>query len=111
TAEFILNIFHNINRLTGSNFDLGQMGYDSGFNSAWAQIEMYAVSSATQEIVVSPVAASFRRPKDDLILVQIRRMFDPLLLPQQRAFFGFTPIGPYPESQTWFSLLLVRKGP
>ena len=111
TAEFILNIFHNINRLTGSNFDLGLMRYDSGFNREWAQIEMYAVSSATQEIVFSSFDASFRWHKEDRILVEISRKFDPLRLQQQLRFFDFTPIGHYTDSQNWFSLLLFRKGP
>jgi L-histidine Nalpha-methyltransferase len=111
TADFILNIFHNINRLTGSNFDLGKMRYDSGFNHEWAQIEMYAVSSATQEIVFSSFDASFRWHKEDRILVEISRKFDPLRLQQQLRFFDFTPIGHYSDSQNWFSLLLFRKGP
>jgi L-histidine Nalpha-methyltransferase len=111
TADFILNIFHNINRLTGSNFDLGKMRYDSGFNHEWAQIEMYAVSSATKEIVFSSFDASFRWHKEDRILVEISRKFDPLRLQQQLRFFDFTPIGHYTDSQNWFSLLLFRKGP
>jgi len=111
TADFILNIFHNINRLTGSNFDLGKMCYDSGFNREWAQIEMYAVSSATQEIVFSSFDASFRWHKEDRILVEISRKFDPLRLQQQLRFFDFTPIGHYTDSPNWFSLLLFRKGP
>ena len=111
TADFILNIFQNINRLTGSNFDLGKMRYDSGFNHEWAQIEMYAVSSATQEIVFSSFDASFRWHKEDRILVEVSRKFDPLRLQQQLRFFDFTPIGHYTDSQNWFSLLLFRKGP
>jgi L-histidine Nalpha-methyltransferase len=109
TADFILNIFRNINRLTGSNFDLGKMRYDSGFNREWAQIEMYAVSSATQEIVFSSFDASFRWPKEDRILVEISRKFDPLRLQQQLRFFDLTPMAHYTDPQKWFSLLLFKK--
>ena len=111
TANFILNIFHNINRLTGSNFDLGKMRYDSGFNREWAQIEMYAVSSATQEINFSSFAASFLWPEEDRILVEISRKFDPPRLQQQLAFFDLTPVAHYTDAREWFSLLLFRKGP
>ena len=45
TAEFIFNVFRNINRLLKSNFDLDKMRYESGFNRDWQQIEMYAVAN------------------------------------------------------------------
>jgi len=109
TADFILNIFLTINRLTGSNFDLGKMRYDSGFNREWAQIEMYAVSSAMQEIVFSSFDTSFRWQKEDRILVEISRKFDPLRLQQQLRFFDLTPLAHYTDSQNWFSLLLFKK--
>ena len=109
TADFILNIFHNINRLTGSNFSRDKMRYDSGFNRQWAQIEMYAVSSAMQEIVFSSFGASFRWPKEDRILVEISRKFDPLRLQQQLSFFDLTPMAHYTDAREWFSLLLFKK--
>ena len=109
TAEFILNVFHHINQLTGSNFDRGKMRYDSGFNLEWAQIEMYAVSLATQEIVFPPFGASFRWAKDERILVEISRKFDARRLQQQLSFFDLTPLANFTDSQEWFSLLLFRK--
>jgi len=109
TAEFILNVFHVINRLTESNFDLGKMRYASGFNPEWAQIEMYAVSTATQEIVFPSFGASFCWAKDDRILVEISRKFDPLRLQQQLRFFDLIPLAHYTDAREWFSLLLFRK--
>ena len=109
TAQFILNVFQNINRLTGSNFDLAQMRYDSGFNPEWSRIEMYAVSTAAQEISFPSFDAYFRWQKDDRILVEISRKFDALRLQQQLRFFDLTPIAHFTDSREWFSLLLFRK--
>jgi L-histidine Nalpha-methyltransferase len=109
TAEFILNVFHHINRLTGSDFDLAKMRYLSEFNPEWAQIEMYAVSTAAQEIVFRSFGASFHWAKDDRILVEISRKFDPLRVQQQLRFFDLMPLAQFTDSREWFSLLLFRK--
>lgn len=109
TAKFILNVFHNINGLTGSNFDLAKMRYASAFNPEWAQIEMYAVSTAPQEITFSSFDAAFRWEKDDRILVEISRKFDPLRLQQQLRFFDLMPLAHSTDSEKRFSLLLFRK--
>ncbi len=50
TADFILNVFNNINALTGANFDTAKMRYYSRYDREWAQIEMYAIAAAAQEI-------------------------------------------------------------
>lgn len=111
TAEFILNVFQNINRLLDSNFDHGKMRYHSWYNSQWRQIEMYAVSTAEQTIRFPPLATSFRWEKDERILVEISRKFDPLRLQQQLGFFDLMPVGHYTDPKNWFSLLLFRKAP
>ena len=109
TAEFILNVFQNINGLTGSNFDRGKMRYLSGFNREWARIEMYAVSTAEQEIVFPSFKTSFHWKKDDRILVEISRKFDPTRIQQQLRFFDLLPIEHFTDPREWFSLLLFKK--
>lgn len=109
TAKFILNVFRHINRLTGSNFDGAKMRYQSGFNPEWAQIEMFAVSTASQEIVFPSFGAAFRWEKEDRILAEISRKFDPLRLQQQLRFFDLAPLGHFTDAREWFSLLLFRK--
>jgi len=109
TAKFILNVFANINRLMGANFDPRKMRYHSWYNPEWQQIEMYAVSTAAQEIAFPSRAVSFSWPKDDRILVEISRKFDPARLQQQLQWFGLKPVAHFTDPKEWFSLLLFQK--
>jgi L-histidine Nalpha-methyltransferase len=109
TAEFILNIFKNINRTVTSNFDAGKMRYHSRYNTEWQQVEMYAVSTATQQIDFPSFRTSFRWKKDDRILVEISRKFDPERLQDQFRFFDLLPVKHFTDPKEWFSLLLFRK--
>ena len=92
TAEFILNVFDNINRLLQSNFERAQMRYHARFNPEWRQIEMYAIATEVQEIIFPSAKTSFHWRKDERILVEISRKFDPLRLQEQMRFFGFLPL-------------------
>ncbi|HXG49908.1 MAG TPA: L-histidine N(alpha)-methyltransferase [candidate division Zixibacteria bacterium] len=109
TAEFILNVFLHINRLTGSNFDLGRMRYVSRYNARWRQIEMEAVAAERQRIDFPGAGASFWWESGEPILVEISRKFDPEQLQQQLGFFGLAPVAHYTDPLAWFSLLLFRK--
>jgi len=109
TADFILNVFQSINRLMGANFDSRKMRYHSWYNPEWQQIEMYAVSTAAQEIRFPSHAASFSWRKDDRILVEISRKFDPTRLQQQLQWFGLKPVAHFTDPKEWFSLLLFQK--
>jgi dimethylhistidine N-methyltransferase len=109
TAEFILNVFRNVNRLLGSNFDIGKMRYRSRYNPEWQQIEMHAVANVTQEIDFPSYRSSFRWEKDEQILVEISRKFDPIRLQQQLRYFELEPVAHYTDPQEWFSLLLFKK--
>ena len=109
TAEFILNVFRNINRLLQSNFDLDKMRSHSWFNPEWRQIEMYAVATDPQEIRFPSVGAAFQWHKDEKILVEISRKFEPSRLKEQLGFFGLTPVGHFTDPSQWFSVLLFRK--
>ena len=109
TAEFILNVFLNVNRLTGGNFDTAKMRYHSWYNPEWAQIEMYAIATAPQEICFAKFDASFHWPKDQRILVEISRKFEPARLQRQLTFFGLSPVDQYTDAKDWYSLLLFKK--
>ncbi len=109
TAEFILNAFQHINRLAASNFDRGGMRYYATYNAEWRQIEMYAISTAAQFIHFPAYGVSFCWEKDEKILVEISRKFDPSRLQQQLAFFDLTPVKHFTDAREWFSLLLFRK--
>lgn len=109
TAEFILNVFENVNRLIGSNFDRSRMRYHSWYNSEWQQIEMYAVSAAPQRVDFASFQTSFEWPKGDRILVEISRKFDPERLQEQFRFFDLIPVKHFTDPKQWFSLLLFRK--
>ena len=109
TAEFILNVFLNVNRLTGGNFDTAKMRYHSWYNPEWAQIEMYAIATSPQEICFAKFGASFHWPKEQRILVEISRKFEPARLQPQLRFFGLSPVDQYTDAKDWYSLLLFKK--
>jgi uncharacterized SAM-dependent methyltransferase len=109
TAAFILNVFNNINGLTGGNFDTTKLRYHSWYDREWAQIEMYAVATMTQEINFPSFGASFQWARDERILVEISRKFDPERLQQQLRFFDLLPVGHFTDPNGWFSLLLLQK--
>src|SRR5262245_31636333 len=109
TAEFILNVFRNINRLLGGNFDLAKMRYHSWFNPEWQQIEMYAVATAPQAIRFPAAGAGFPWQTGEKILVEISRKFDPNRLQEQLGFFGLMPVEHFTDPNNWFSVLLFRK--
>ncbi|HEX2928929.1 MAG TPA: L-histidine N(alpha)-methyltransferase [Candidatus Binatia bacterium] len=111
TAEFILNVFANINRVLQSNFDLTKIRYHSWFNPEWQQIEMYGVAAEQQRIYFPTVETSFQWRKDEKILVEISRKFDPLRLQEQLRFFGLLPVAHFTDPNQWFSVLLFKKQP
>jgi len=109
TAQFILNVFRNVNRLLRSNFDLTKMRYHSWFNPDWQQIEMFTVATENQTIRFPDAPASFEWRRDEKILVEISRKFDPLRLQEQLGFFDLTPAAHFADADAWFSVLLFRK--
>jgi L-histidine Nalpha-methyltransferase len=109
TAAFILNVFNNINGLTGGNFDTRKMRYHSWYDPEWAQIEMYAIATTPQEIHFPSFGASFHWARDERILVEISRKFDPGRLQQQLKFFDLAPVEHFTDPNEWFSLLLLKK--
>ncbi|MGZ9188132.1 MAG: L-histidine N(alpha)-methyltransferase, partial [Candidatus Binatia bacterium] len=109
TAAFILNVFGNINRLLGANFDRAKMRYHSWFNPEWQQIEMYAVANEAQTVSIPSAKAAFIWKKNERILVEISRKFEPNRLQEQLGFLGLQPVAHYTDPQEWFSVLLLRK--
>jgi dimethylhistidine N-methyltransferase len=109
TAEFILNVFCNVNRLLQSNFDLNKMRYHSWFNPEWRRIEMYAIATEPQEIRFSNPESAFHWQKDEKILVEISRKFDPQRLQGQLRYFGLRPMEHFTDANRWYSVLLFKK--
>jgi dimethylhistidine N-methyltransferase len=109
TAEFILNVFQNANRIIGSDFDKKKMRYFSRYNTEWRRVEMYAVAAETHEIRIPMPPIAFRWEKGEKILVEISRKFDPEQLQSQLRCFGLDPVAHYTDEKNWFSLLLFKK--
>ena len=109
TAEFILNVFRNANRLLQCNFDLSKMRYQSWFNPDWRRIEMYAATTEPQDIRCANPQAAFHWQTDEKILVEISRKFDPQRLQEQLRFFGLPPLAHFTDADRWYSVLLSRK--
>jgi uncharacterized SAM-dependent methyltransferase len=102
-------VFCHINDLLGSNFDLAKMRYHARFNSEWQQIEMYAIAEQRHRVSFPTVETSFEWQKDEKILVEISRKFDPQRLQEQLRFFDLLPIEHFTDANQWFSVLLFRK--
>ena len=109
TAAFILNVFENVNRILGSNFDRRKMRYESRYNAEWQRVEMYAVATETQQIRIPLRQITFPWNKDERILVEISRKFDPEQLQAQLRCFSLDPVAHYTDEKKWFSLLLFKK--
>ncbi len=109
TAAFILNVFENVNRILGSNFDQTKMRYEPRYNAEWQRIEMYAVATQTQQIRVPGSKIEFSWHKGERILVEISRKFDPEQLQAQLRCFGLDPVAHYTDKKDWFSLVLFKK--
>ncbi len=109
TAAFILNVFTNINRLLGGNFVVDKMRYHSWFNPEWQQIEMYGVAKENQSIRFANAGAAFDWRRDERIMVEISRKFEPDRLQQQLAFLGLQSVAHYTDPKEWYSVFLLRK--
>jgi L-histidine N-alpha-methyltransferase len=109
TAEFILNVFDHINRLLRGNFARDNMRYYSRYNPEWQRIEMYAVARARQDIRFADIDAAFQWQKDERILVEISRKFDPIRLQDQLRFFDLGAVAHFTAPREWFSVLLFKK--
>ena len=110
TASFILNAFENINQMHDTNFSRRLMRYHAPYNEQEHQVEMYAVATETQEIVFPSDAVSFTWEKEERILVETSRKFDPNTLATQLSHVGLVPVTHCTDANEWFSLLLFRKG-
>jgi L-histidine Nalpha-methyltransferase len=108
TASFILNVFENVNRTLGSDFVRKKMRYEARYNTEWRRVEMYAVATEAQVIHIPARQISFRWEKDEKLLVEISRKFDPEQLQAQLRCFGFDPVAHYTDEKNWFSLLLFK---
>jgi L-histidine Nalpha-methyltransferase len=109
TAEFILNVFQNINRILGGNFDRRKMRYHPWYNPDWQQIERYAAATEKQMIALPRYETSFVWEKGERILVEISRKFHPDRLQEQLRCFRLDPVAHFTDPQKWFSLLLFKK--
>ena len=91
------------------NFARDNMRYYSRYNPEWQRIEMYAVARARQDIRFADIDAAFQWQKDEKILVEISRKFDPLRLQEQLRFFDLGAVEHFTDPREWFSVLLFKK--
>ena len=109
TAAFILNGFDNVNRIAGADFQQEKIAYRSGYNRQRAQVEMCGVARETHRVSFPRQSASFVWEKDEAILVETSRKFDPDDLQVQFRCFGLETLGHWTDPDQWFSLLLFRR--
>jgi uncharacterized SAM-dependent methyltransferase len=70
---------------------------------------MYAIAAQDHRVSFPTVETSFEWQKNEKILVEISRKFDPQRLQEQLRFFDLLPIGHFTDPNAWFSVLLFRK--
>ena len=70
---------------------------------------MYGVSTETHRVDFPRQSASFTWEKDEGILVETSRKFDPDDLQVQLRCFGLESLGHWTDANQWFSLLLFRR--
>jgi len=70
---------------------------------------MFAVATESQQIRFPEMGASFHWRRDEKILVEISRKFDPLRLQEQLRFFDLAPVKHCTDPDQWFSVLLFKK--
>ena len=70
---------------------------------------MYAVAAEDQEIFFPTADTVFAGSKDEKILVEISRKFEPTRLQEQLRFFGLRPVAHFTDAQEWFSVLWLKK--
>ena len=70
---------------------------------------MFAVATESQEIRFPEAGASFHWHRDEKILVEISRKFEPLRLQEQLGFFDLRPVEHFTDLNQWFSVLLFKK--
>ena len=85
------------------------MRYHSWYDREWAQIEMYAITTAAAGDSLPSFGTSFKWAKEEPILVEISRKFDPTVCNNSSSSFDLAPIAHFTDPNQWFSLLLLKK--
>lgn len=109
TASFILNVLHNVNRITGSDFEVGRFVYRCRYNSRWQQVEMFAEVRQTHDVHFPGLGDRSRWVEGESIVVEISRKFEPLRLARQLSLFGLDLQAHFTDPRQWFSLLLFSR--
>ena len=109
TAAFVLNAFTNVIRATGAGFRPELITYRSGYSAKRTRVEMYGIATETHRVDFPRHSASFVWEKDEGILVETSRKFDPDDLQVQLHSFGLESLGHWTDPNRWFSLLLFRR--
>lgn len=106
TAAFNLNLLRHVNRLLGSDFDVGQWRHVALFDAAHARIEMHL--EARCDLQVRWPGASLRRKAGERVLTEIAckytvEGFDALL---RRAGYSHTRC--WTDAQAWFAVFVAH---
>ena len=106
TAAFNLNLLRHVNRLLGSDFDVGQWRHVALFDAAHSRIEMHL--EARCDLQVRWPGASLRRRAGERVLTEIAckytvEAFDALL---RRA--GYVHTRCWTDAQAWFAVFVAH---
>ena len=104
TAQFNLNMLHNLNRQFGSNFDPDAFDHRASFNELHGRIEMHLVSTREQSVTVGE--RLFNLDKNESICTEYSYKYTLEQFSAMAAQAGFSVENVWTDPRRWFSLQL-----
>ena len=110
TAEFILNVFDQYQSIARTAISRATTCVTTpGTIPNGNRSKCMPSADARQDIRFADIDAAFQWQKDEKILVEISRKFDPLRLQEQLRFFDLGAVEHFTDPREWFSVLLLKK--
>lgn len=111
TEQFILNVFHRMNRELDAGLDLDAFRMESFYDAQQRQVEMWAHVDRAQVLRVAPLDAEFRIAARERILVEVSRKFTIDQIRQEAARFDLRVQEVYTDERQWFAVFVLVRGP
>mgnify|MGYP001801010384 CR=1 FL=1 len=109
TALFNLNMLQHLNYCYGGDFCLDDFRHEALYNSNDHQIEMYLVSQRQQAVTLKALELAVNFDKEERLLSEISRKFDPCQMSEQLASHGLNVLKTFTDERRWFGLVLAQK--
>ena len=98
--------------IVAEKFRLDRVVGEGGLGVVWAATHLLThkpVALKFTKFRFPELDSAFQWQKEEKILVEISRKFDPQRLQEQLRFFGLAPVLHLTDPNEWFSVLLFKK--